>query len=135
MTSINIYRVRFIQSQRYAINIGAPSAELAEFFAEEIRKKAGAAPFEAIREPFSGDWQSEQTAPQIPPTSSPLSPMPSTSSGAAVLAGTLRKIWPTLSPGPRRKAMCRDPYVAVRMAARRNPRLAWCRTRSIISVA
>ena len=28
MTSFNIYRVRFIQSQRYAINISAPSAEL-----------------------------------------------------------------------------------------------------------
>jgi hypothetical protein len=41
MTSFNIYRVRFIQSQRYAINISAPSAELAEFFAEEIRKRAG----------------------------------------------------------------------------------------------
>ena len=60
MTSFNIYRVRFIQSQRYAINISAPSAELAEFFAEEIRKRAGAAPFEAIGEPFSGDWQSEE---------------------------------------------------------------------------
>jgi hypothetical protein len=60
MTSPNIYRVRFTQSQRYAINISAPSAELAEFFAEEIRKKAGAAPFEAIGEPFSGDWQSEE---------------------------------------------------------------------------
>src|SRR5690606_14296262 len=60
MTSVSIYRVRFIQSQRYAINISAPSAELAEFFAEEIRKKAGAAPFEAIGEPFSGDWQSEE---------------------------------------------------------------------------
>ena len=60
MTSVNIYRVRFIQSQRYAINISAPSPELAEFFAEEILKKAGAAPFEAIGEPFSGDWQSEE---------------------------------------------------------------------------
>jgi hypothetical protein len=60
MTSFNIYRVRFTQSQRYAINISAPSAELAEFFAEEIRKRAGAAPFEAIGEPFSGDWQSEE---------------------------------------------------------------------------
>ena len=58
MTAFNIYRVRFVQSQRYAINISAPSAELAEFFAEEIRKRAGAAPFEAIGEPFSGDWQS-----------------------------------------------------------------------------
>jgi hypothetical protein len=60
MTSFNIYRVRFIQSQRYAININAPSAELAEFFAEEIRKRARAAPFDAIGEPFSGDWQSEE---------------------------------------------------------------------------
>jgi hypothetical protein len=60
MTSPNIYRVRFTQNQRYAINISAPSAELAEFFAEEIRKRAGTAPFEAIGEPFSGDWQSEE---------------------------------------------------------------------------
>jgi hypothetical protein len=60
MTSFNIYRVRFIQSQRHAINISAPSAELAEFFAEEIRKRAGTAPFEAIGDPFSGDWQSEE---------------------------------------------------------------------------
>ena len=60
MNSFNIYRVRFIQSQRYAINISAPSAELAEFFAEEVRKRAGAASFEAIGEPFSGDWQSEE---------------------------------------------------------------------------
>jgi hypothetical protein len=60
MDSPNVYRVRFIQSQRYAINISAPSPELAEFFAEEIRKRAGAAPFEAIGEAFSGDWQSEQ---------------------------------------------------------------------------
>ena len=60
MDSPNVYRVRFIQSQRYAINISAPSPELAEFFAEEIRKRAGAAPFEAIGEPFSGDWQSEE---------------------------------------------------------------------------
>ena len=45
MTSFNIYRVRFIQSQRYAINVSAPSAELAEFFAEEIRKRAGTGPF------------------------------------------------------------------------------------------
>ena len=52
--------MRFIQSQRYAINISAPSAELAEFFAEEIRKKAGATPFEAIGEPSSDDWQSEE---------------------------------------------------------------------------
>ena len=28
MTAFNIYRARFIQSQRYAINISAPSAEL-----------------------------------------------------------------------------------------------------------
>jgi hypothetical protein len=60
MTSVNIYRVRFTQSQRYAINISAPSAELAEFIAEEIRKRAGAAPFEAIGDPFSGEWQSEE---------------------------------------------------------------------------
>jgi hypothetical protein len=60
MHSPNIYRVRFIQSQRYAINISAPSAELAEFFAEEIRKRAGVAPFEVIGEPFGGDWQSEE---------------------------------------------------------------------------
>jgi hypothetical protein len=60
MTSFNIYRVRFIQSQRYAINISAPSAELAEFFAEEIRKRTGTGPFESIGDPFSGDWQSEE---------------------------------------------------------------------------
>jgi hypothetical protein len=60
VTSFNIYRVRFIQSQRYAINVSAPSAELAEFFAEEIRKRTGTAPFEAIGDPFSGDWQSEE---------------------------------------------------------------------------
>ena len=60
MNSPSIYRVRFLQSQRYAINISAPSAELAELFAEEIRKRAGAAPFDAIGEPFSGDWQSEE---------------------------------------------------------------------------
>ena len=60
VTAFNIYRVRFIQSQRYAINISAPSAELAEFFAEEIRKRAGTGPFEAIGDPFSGDWQSEE---------------------------------------------------------------------------
>jgi hypothetical protein len=52
--------VRFVQSQRYAINVNAPSAELAEFFAEEIRKRAGAAPFEAIGELFSDGWQSEE---------------------------------------------------------------------------
>jgi hypothetical protein len=60
MTAFNIYRVRFVQGQRYAINVSAPSAELAEFFAEEIRKKVGTAPFEAIGEPFSDDWQSEE---------------------------------------------------------------------------
>ena len=60
MTSFNIYRVRFTQSQRYAINISAPNAELAEFFAEEIRKRAGTTPFEAIGDPFSADWQSEE---------------------------------------------------------------------------
>ena len=60
MTSFNIYRVRFVQSQRYATNVSAPSAELAEFFAEEIRKRAGTAPFEAIGDPFSGDWQAEE---------------------------------------------------------------------------
>ena len=62
-----IYRVRFIQSQRYAINISAPSAELAELFAEEIRKRAGAAPFEAIGEPFSDDWHSEEICPANTP--------------------------------------------------------------------
>jgi hypothetical protein len=56
----NVYRVRFIESRRYAINISAPSSELAEFFAEEIRKRAGTAPFEAIGDPFSGDWHSEE---------------------------------------------------------------------------
>jgi hypothetical protein len=60
VTTFNIYRVRFIQSQRYAINISAPSAELAEFFAEEVRKRAGTTPFEAIGEPFGDDWQSEE---------------------------------------------------------------------------
>ena len=60
MNGPNIYRVRFTQSQRYAINISAPSPELAEFFAEEIRKRAGVAPFEAIGEPFSADSQSEE---------------------------------------------------------------------------
>jgi hypothetical protein len=67
MTSFNIYRVRFIQSQRYAINISAQSAELAEFFAEEIRKRAGTAPFEAIGDPFSADWQSEEICPANAP--------------------------------------------------------------------
>jgi hypothetical protein len=60
MNSPTIYRVRFLQSQRYAINISAPSAELAELFAEEIRKRAGTASFETIGEPFSADWQSEE---------------------------------------------------------------------------
>ena len=50
MNSCSIYRVRFIQSQRYAINVSAPSADLAEFFAEEIRKRVGAAPFECRAE-------------------------------------------------------------------------------------
>jgi len=67
VTSFNVYRVRFIQSQRYAINISAPSAELAEFFAEEIRKRVGTAPFEAIGDPFSGDWQSEEICPANTP--------------------------------------------------------------------
>jgi hypothetical protein len=60
MSSPNIYRVRFTQNQRYALNISAPSAQLAEFFAEEIRKRAGTASFEAIGDPFSDDWQSEE---------------------------------------------------------------------------
>ena len=67
MTTFNIYRVRFIQSQRHAINISAPSAELAELFAEEVRKRAGAAPFEAIGEPFSDDWHSEEICPANTP--------------------------------------------------------------------
>jgi hypothetical protein len=67
MTSFNIYRVRFVQSQRYAINVSAPSAELAEFFAEEIRKRAGTAPFETIGDAFSGDWQSEEICPANTP--------------------------------------------------------------------
>ena len=67
MTAFNIYRVRFVQSQRYAINISAPSAELAELFAEEIRKRAGTAPFEAIGDPFSDDWQSEEVCPANAP--------------------------------------------------------------------
>jgi hypothetical protein len=108
MNSFSIYRVRFIQSQRYAINISAPSAELAEFFAEEIRKRAGAAPFETIGEPFSGDWQSEEICSAKRPICSPLSPMRLINSGAAALAGPLRKVWPTPSPAPRRKAMCHD---------------------------
>src|SRR5688572_4532978 len=61
MHSPNVYRVRFIESRRYATNISAPTAELAEFFAEEIRKRAGTTPFEAIGEPFSADWQSEES--------------------------------------------------------------------------
>jgi hypothetical protein len=60
VTPFTFYRVRFIQSQRYAINISAPSAELAEFFAEEVRKRAGTTPFEAIGEPFGDDWHSEE---------------------------------------------------------------------------
>jgi hypothetical protein len=60
MNTPSIYRVRFTQNQRYAINISAPSPELAEFFAEEIRKRAGAVPFEAIGDRFSDDWQSEE---------------------------------------------------------------------------
>ncbi|HEX5959248.1 MAG TPA: hypothetical protein VFY92_11430 [Hyphomicrobiaceae bacterium] len=67
MSSPSIYRVRFIQSQRYAINISAPSPELAEFFAEEIRKRAGTVAFEVIGEPFSGDWQSEEICPASAP--------------------------------------------------------------------
>ena len=60
MNSFKIYRVRFTQSQSYAINISARSAELAELFAEEIHKGAGTTPFDAIGEPFSADWQSEE---------------------------------------------------------------------------
>jgi hypothetical protein len=60
MSSPNIYRVRFTQNQRYAANVSAPSPELAEFFAEEIRKRAGTASFEAIGDPFSDDWQAEE---------------------------------------------------------------------------
>jgi hypothetical protein len=60
MNSPSIYRVRFTQNQRYAINVSAPTSEIAEFFAEEIRKRAGTAPFEAIGDPFSDDWQSEE---------------------------------------------------------------------------
>ena len=112
MNSVNIYRVRLIQSQRYAINISAPSAELAEFFAEEIRKRAGTAPLEAIGEPFSGDWQSEEICSANTPTSSPPSPMRLSSSGAAAPAGPSRKVWPTLLPAPRRKPACHDRRVA-----------------------
>ena len=60
MTSPNVYRVRFTQNQRYALNISAPSPQLAELFAEEIRKRAGTASFEIIGDPFSDDWQSEE---------------------------------------------------------------------------
>jgi hypothetical protein len=67
MTSPNIYRVRFTQNQRYAINISAPSPELAEFFAEEIRKRLGTASFETIGNPFSADWQSEEICSAITP--------------------------------------------------------------------
>jgi hypothetical protein len=67
MNSPSIYRVRFTQSQRYAINISAPSPELAEFFGEEIRKRVGTASFEAIGDPFSGDWQSEEICPASTP--------------------------------------------------------------------
>jgi hypothetical protein len=67
VNSPNVYRVRFVESQRYAINISAPSAELAEFFAEEIRKRAGAAPFEAIGDPFSADWHSEEICSGVTP--------------------------------------------------------------------
>jgi hypothetical protein len=112
MTSFNIYRVRFIQSQRHAINISAPSVELAEFFAEEIRKRAGTAPFETIGEPFSDDWQSEEIcSANTPPTSSPPSRMRSISSGAAAPAAPLRKVWPARSRVPRRKAACHDLHV------------------------
>jgi hypothetical protein len=67
MNTPNIYRVRFTQNQRYALNISAPSAELAEFFAEEIRKRAGTASFEAIGDAFSDDWQSEEICSTITP--------------------------------------------------------------------
>jgi hypothetical protein len=67
MSSPRIYRMRFLQSQRHAINISAPSPELAEFFAEEIRKRAGTTCFEAIGHPFSGDWQSEEICPASTP--------------------------------------------------------------------
>ncbi|MFZ1104530.1 MAG: hypothetical protein WAN86_17055 [Hyphomicrobiaceae bacterium] len=52
--------MRFTQNQRYALNISAPSAQLAEFFAEEIRKREGTGSFEGIGDPFSDDWQSEE---------------------------------------------------------------------------
>jgi hypothetical protein len=60
MNGPNVYRVRFTQNQRYALNISAPSPQLAEFFAEEIRKREGTASFETIGDPFSDDWQSEE---------------------------------------------------------------------------
>jgi hypothetical protein len=60
MTSPNIYRVRFTQSQRYAINISAPSAELAEFFAEEIRKKAAPRPSRPSASPSAATGNSEE---------------------------------------------------------------------------
>ena len=41
MDSPNVYRVRFIQSQRYAINISAPSPELAEFFLSGLAEDLG----------------------------------------------------------------------------------------------
>jgi hypothetical protein len=67
MSSPNIYRVRFTQNQRYAINISAPSPQLAEFFAEEIRKREGTGSFEAIGDPFSDDWQSEEICSRATP--------------------------------------------------------------------
>jgi hypothetical protein len=67
MSSPNIYRVRFTQNQRYALNVSAPSPQLAEFFAEEIRKRAGTASFEAIGDHFSDDWQSEEICPANTP--------------------------------------------------------------------
>jgi hypothetical protein len=60
MNAPGIYRVRFTLNQRYAINISAPSPQLAEFFAEEVRKRTGTASFEAIGDPFSDDWRSEE---------------------------------------------------------------------------
>jgi hypothetical protein len=60
MNGPNIYRVCFTQNQRFALNVSAPNPQFAEFFAEEIRKRAGTASFEAIGDPFSDDWQSEK---------------------------------------------------------------------------
>jgi hypothetical protein len=40
---------------------------MVRLFAEEIRKRAGAAPFEAIGEPFSDDWHSEEICPANAP--------------------------------------------------------------------